>query len=294
MKTGGPVHKERAKTTKLNVSGSTTAYFAGHPDEEGWAYEGEEYEGEAARQCPCLASGSKICDYCETKYSSRIIECPECGSQDHHFNRCQKRCEPGKATCATHGGATVRTQEHQDLAKRGSLKGGLNLVQIMLCPCIFESECQFANQLVDLERYGSSVPRCLPEQEFYDALVSHFQETYELDPAADQIMLSRLAMSYLRIMRGEKIISKYGEIVERVRTSPDGSYESWFEQSAAAKTVDALDRRLQAWLKELAISKAAREGKKLTVNGNIDITSVLSVPAPGDQIIDIEVEDVDD
>jgi hypothetical protein len=294
MKSGGPVHKERAKSTDLNVCGNTTAFFAGHPDEEGWEYAGEEYGGEPARQCPALHSGKKVCNDCETSYNNREMECPECGSIEFHFIRCQNRCEPGKATCKTHGGAIVRSKEHADLAKRGSLKGGLNLVEIMLCPCIHEQDCQFANQLVDPERYGSNVPRCLPEQEFYDSLVEHFQETYTLDPAADQIMLSRLAMSYLRIMRGEKIIAKYGEIVERTRTSPDGSYESWYEQSSAAKTVESLDRRLQAWLKELAISKAAREGKKLTVNGNIDITSVLSVPAPEDQIIDIEVEDVDD
>lgn len=171
------------------------------------------------------------------------------------------------------------------------MTSGLSMVEIMLCPCMHQAECEHAGKLVDPERYGSSVPRCLPEQQFYDELVSHFQNTYDLDPAADQIMLNRLAMSMLRIMRGEKIIAKYGEIVERVRTSPDGSYETWFEQSAAAKTVDSLDRRLQAWLKELAISKAAREGKTLNVHGRIDLTTVLSSSSHQGEVIDVDFEE---
>jgi hypothetical protein len=162
-------------------------------------------------------------------------------------------------TCKSHGGAHQLTKENHDKAIRGSIRSGTQYAEVMLCPCnMHKDDCPFAGQLVDADRYGSSVPRCLPEQELFDAIVVKFKTEYELDDVADMMMLNRLAMTQVRLMRGEKIIAKYGEIVERTKTNGDGSFESWYEQSAASKTVDGLDRRLQAWLKELQVSRAAR------------------------------------
>jgi hypothetical protein len=154
-----------------------------------------------------------------------------------------------------------------------------------------KDDCPFAGQLVDADRYGSSVPRCLPEQELFDAIVVKFKTEYELDDVADMMMLNRLAMTQVRLMRGEKIIAKYGEIVERTKTNGDGSFESWYEQSAASKTVDGLDRRLQAWLKELQVSRAARLGSNSTSTVKIDITTALSSNL-SDEIIDVEFNEV--
>lgn len=295
MSTGGPIHKERKKIITLpdGTKVETTAFYAGQPNEEGWEYGGEEYKGEIARQCAGQTHTKRICNVCDTTYSHSKSECPECGSPDYHINRCTNPAEPKAVVCREHGGSIVRTQEHADLAKRGSLRGGLTMSQIMLCPCIHSDKCGYANMLVDEARYGSKVPRCLPEQEFHDAMVEFFNTEYELDPVADQIMLERLIMSMIRVNRGERIIAQYGEIVERTKTSPDGSYESWWEQSAAAKTVDSLDRRIQAWLKEMQATKAAREGNKLNVTGKIDFATILSTPPKPGQDIIIEV-DVDE
>lgn len=291
---GGPIHKERRQFITLpdGTKVETTALYAGEPNEEGWEHEGEEYKKEPARQCAAQENSKKICDVCDTTYSYTKDECPECGSSDHHQNRCVKCAEPKQVVCKGHGGALVHTKEHTDLAKRGSLKNGLSMAQIMLCPCIHKDNCEYANMLVDEKRYGSKVPRCLPEQEFHDAMVEYFNTEYDLDPVADQVMLNRLIMSMIRVNRGERIIAQYGEIVERTRTSADGSYESWWEQSAAAKTVESLDRRIQAWLRELQMSKAARNGNTLNINGRIDFATILSAPLKSeDVIIDAEIED---
>jgi len=291
---GGPQHLERIKNVgkEYNSHGSSNALFAGQPNEPGWAYEGEIFKDEPARQCQAQESPYRHCSVCDTTYNeTNSATCPECGSFEYYKNRCPNRAEPGRTTCKGHGGTTKLTKEQSDKRVVKCTAHGLNVAEIMLCPCLHKDTCPYAGQLVDKDKYGSSVPRCLPEAEFYDATVEHFRNTYDLDPAADQVMLNRLVMSMLRIMRGEKIIAQYGEIVERTRASPDGSYETWWEQSAVAKTVDALDRRVQSWLKELNVSRAAREGKKLTIQKNVDISTVLSRKDISDDIIDIEFEE---
>jgi hypothetical protein len=73
----------------------------------------------------------------------------------------------------------------------------------------------------------------------------------------------------------------------------DGSWESWYEQSAASKTVDSLDRRLQSWLKELQVSRAARLGTKSTIFKKVDITTTLSSNNQSDDIIDVDFEEAE-
>lgn len=169
---------------------------------------------------------------------------------------------------------------------------------ILLCTksCPIANSCQYYEQYSNLERYGSSLPRCYPEETLYDTLTTRIQEEYDLDDVADQIMVNRFGVNMVRLLRGEKIIDTVGELVERVRTSPDGTYETWQEINPISKTVEALDKRVQAWLKELAISRAAREGRKIQINGNINLTNLLSDPKnaafiDSDQIIDIDLDD---
>jgi len=114
-----------------------------------------------------------------------------------------------------------------------------------------------------------------------------------LDDVADQIMLDSLAVAIVRRARANKVLDARGELVERVRTSPDGSYETWQEPNPISSVVDSLDKRVQAWLKELAVSKAAREGKKVNVNGTINLLNVLSGPITKDGIDEETIIDID-
>lgn len=277
---GGEINVERETASKYNKNKVSRAKYANMPDEQGWEHSGEQFKGECARQCAAENFFYRYCSDCDTRYhfSANSI-CPECNSEEYYLKRCTFCAEPEKMTCKSHGGTHKLTAENRDKLIRGSTTSGAGFAEIMLCPCsMHKDDCPFAGQLVNSERYGSTVPRCLPEQELYDAIVYQFKTEYELDDVADMMMLSRLAMSQVRLNRGEKIIAKYGENVERTRNSPDGSWESWYEQSPSIKTVDNLDRRMQAWLKELQVSRAARIGKKINANVKADITSILSMP----------------
>lgn len=178
-----------------------------------------------------------------------------------------------------------------------SITNGFNVSEILFCTktCVIANSCPFRENLVNVDRYGSTVPRCLPEQQIYDAIQDKFKEEYALDDVADQVMLDSLAMAIVRRARGNKILAANGELVERTRTSPDGSYETWQEPNPISNVVDSLDKRVQAWLKELAVSKAAREGRNVNVNGTINLLNVLSGPIRSDmdedKIIDIELDD---
>jgi len=214
------------------------------------------------------------------------------------MTRCQRIAEPNKETCIKHGATHILTKENADKCKAASIKNGFNITEILMCTktCVIAQSCQYYQQLVDSDRYGSTIPRCLPEQLTYDAITERFREEYELDDVADQVMLNRLGMNLVRLWRGEKIIATTGELVERIKTSPDGSYETWMEESAISRSIDSLDRRVQAWLKELAVSKAAREGKHVQVTGNINLTNLLSDPAnatiiDADQLIDADFDE---
>lgn len=281
-----------------NVSGRSTAKYINQPNEENWIHEGEDYKGEPARQCAAEDMYSKWCVECETTYAYAKLACPECGSKAYTRHRCPNIAEPVAETCHAHAGGKTITKAHADKLKAASITTGFNLADILFCTktCILAEICTFREQLVDVERYGSPLPRCLPEQQIYDAIQNRFKTEYELDDVADQVMLDSLAMAIVRRARGNKILAMRGELVDRVKTAPDGSYETWQEANPISGVVDSLDKRVQAWLKELAVSKAAREGKKVNVNGTINLLNVLSQPITKDgisedQIIDIELED---
>lgn len=288
--TGGDIHYERRQETQYNKTGKSDALYANEPNEEFWEHEGEMFKDEPARQCTAEDNMTRYCADCETAYGRNKNDiCPECGSNRYFLLRCLECAEPGKMVCRRHGGLPTQTKEVTDKMRRGKQTNGLCVTEIMLCPCTIHADtCPYAGQLVDEERYGSTVPRCYPEQVYYDSIIEQFSEKYDLDDVADRVMLYRLAMTLVRIARAEKLISSNGEIVERTRISPDGSVERWDEQNAAFKSVDSLDKRLQAWLKELQVSRAARNGKKLVVEERKDLTTLLSTAIDEDDIIDVE------
>jgi hypothetical protein len=256
------------------------------------------FKGELARQCGAKDGSYKYCIECDTKYAINKKACPECGASAYSMPRCKNMAEPGATTCETHTGNKVLTQQNADIMKSASLTHGFSISDILFCTqsCVIAETCMHRNKLVDVDRYNSTVPRCLPEQQIYDAIQEKFRQEYELDEVADQVMLDSLATAIVRRARGNKILAANGELVERVRTSPDGTYETWHEANPISNVVDQLDKRVQAWLKELAVSKAAREGKKVNVNGTINLLNVLSGPIKADgfdedTIIDIDLDD---
>jgi hypothetical protein len=292
---GGIVKTNQIQKSPYN-NGTTRATFANQPNEEDWEYNGTKYQGFKAHQCTAQ-SRNRICNACNTHFSTKKV-CPECGSTDYTVLRCRNRAELEKATCLAHGAGKVMTKEHSDKCVASLMKLGFGITGVLFCTntCPVADTCPYKGVLVDIERYGSSVPRCLPEQEMHDVIIERFKNEYELDDVADQVMLNRLAVSIVRLLRGEKILDAYGELVDRVRTSPDGSFETWQEINPISKSVDALDKRVQAWLKELAVSKAAREGRRIQISGNINLTSLLSDPAHAtiisdDQVIDVDLDD---
>lgn len=248
-----------------------------------------------ARQCCAENPNPKYCSDCDTSYNSNQTECPECGSTDFYLKRCTNCAELDRSTCRAHGGTHVLTKENCDKLTAARITNGINITGILMCTktCPIAQSCPHYQQHTDIERYGSSLPRCYPEEILYDTLTSRVQEEYDLDDVADQIMLNRFGVNMVRLLRGEKIIDVVGELVERVRTSPDGTYETWQEVNPISKTVEALDKRVQAWLKELAISRAAREGRKIQIQGNINLTNLLSDPKNAAFISDDMVIDVD-
>lgn len=268
--TGGVIHHERKKPSEYNVGGTSRARFAGEPNEDDWPHEGLVLEnGELARQCAGTAY-ERICKECGCEYHHVQGKCPECSSEEKEVMRCQNIAVPGYMTCAWHGGGQKRTKHDIAKARRGSITNGVSVSEIMLCPCKMHGDtCPYKDMYFD----DDGISRCFPEKQFYDSIVNYFKNTYDLDDAADLLMLNRLAMTLTRIMRGEKIVAKQGEIVERERFTEGGS-ERWFEQSSASKAVDQLDKRLQAWLKELAVTKSAREGKKVTVDLASELTNI--------------------
>lgn len=289
------------KNSTRNALGRSSAKYCGEPNQEGWKYEGEMYKDELAKQCSGEDYYVKYCTECDTKYhvNSNNRVCPECGSSAFYFKRCTRRAEPNSEVCDAHGAKTKPSKQQRDKYVAAVTKTGMGITsEILMCTetCPIAANCPFKGELVNIARYGSDVPRCMPEERVHDVLIERFREEYELDDVADQIMLTRLAMSMIRLLRGEKIIAAYGELVDRVKTAPDGSYETWQEVNPVVHTVDQLDKRVQAWLKELAVSKAAREGRKISVSGSINLTNLLCDPKNAsiideDQIIDIELEE---
>lgn len=269
-KTGGAVQIERKQATPFNNDGTSKALFANQPNEPGWAHEGViTDDGEEARQC-AAASHTVECVECGNRYDSRNIHsCKECGNPEHIKMRCTNIAVANYMTCKAHGGGFRQKPEVLRKAQMAVTKTGITVTHLMYCPCnAYKDKCQFAGKSED--------GMCSIESHMYTSLSEYFAQEYKIEQAADLLMLNRLVMTMIRIQRGERNLAECGEIMERTRMSPDGTVENWFEPAAATKVVDSLDRRLQSWLKELAITKAAREGKMLTVKGTIDIANMLT------------------
>jgi len=285
-KTGGVVHSERTQKSKYNNDGTSRALFANQPNEEGWEPDPEEVYDEEPRQCAASQTHYVKCVDCGQIYSKATNrnECPECKSILQEKLRCQGVAVPEYMTCYRHGGGFKQKPEVLRKAKMASMTDGMSVTEVMHCPCKMHKDiCPYKEQYHDNNGWA----RCLPEKKLYESIISFFQQHYEVDEAADMLMLNRLAMTLVRIERGEKIIARYGEITERERFT-EGGKETWYEESAASKIVDKLDRRLQSWLKELAVTKAAREGRKVEVSGSIDIANILTnIPKETDEVIDL-------
>lgn len=267
-KTGGPVHCERTQASPYNEDGTSRALYANQPNEKDWVPVGEIYD-EEPRQC---AAGD------------RHLASDETGSPP----RCRRVAYPGKMTCRAHGGTFQLSPQHKAKAHAASVKTGLSVKTLMYCPCKPHGE-----HCPDKGMYTNEqgIQQCGPERQMYDSVTSYFMSYYDLDDAADLIMLDRLAMNLIRIRRAERLVAEQGEITERVRTSGDGSVERWFEPNAAGRVADQVDKRVQAWLKELAITKAARDGRKVTVSGTIDLATLLTGARPNmddeDEVIEL-------
>jgi hypothetical protein len=154
---------------------------------------------------------------------------------------------------------------------------------------MFKDGCRDKNLYFDDEGNG----RCYQEKLLFDGITKHFIDTYDLDEVADAIILQRLAMTLVRTMRNEKWVSQRGEIVERVRTSSDGTVEQWFESNAANAVIAKLDAQLLAWLKSLNVNKASRDAVQRSA-GIGDLARLLSASnTSSEQIIDLDADDDD-
>lgn len=302
---GGQVHLDRKTSSDYNQDKTSKAMFAIEANEIGnrpeWTHDGLEItlpDGsfEHARQCAstsgrlCLSCGKHIYPQ-GAKHAGDTLVCPNCDSTELEYQRCEQIAVPGYMTCARHGGGFRPTDKHRAAALRGAIKNGTSFNQILYCPCnMFKATCNYKNLYYD--EAGES--RCFPEKESYDEIVKYISESYELDGAADMIVLNRLAMAMLRIKRAEKLVAKDGEIVKRSRASNDGSVEEWFEPNSAGSVVDKLDSKLLNWLKSLNVTRQARlaaaptslvgvnDIAALLSDTNVDGTTVLELPAGSD------------
>lgn len=262
---GGPVHIDRNQSTEYNTDKYSRARFANEPSPEEWVVQ------HAPESRQCAATGFQICQECGVISHQSNTTCKECGSAELEPARCQNEAVDGKMTCAAHGGNFKPSPQHIAATRRGTFTTGLNFAEIMYCPCTARKDtCTHQNELQDAD----GVERCIIEQSMIDSITAAFIDEYELDNVSDMLMLSRLAMTMVRIARAENNIVKYGELIERSRSSPTG-VEIWMEASPSTTIVNQLDSRLQAWLKSLAVSRDSRSNLELT-NTKVDIARVLS------------------
>lgn len=280
---GGPVHSDRTTAVDCNDSGTSRAKFAQQPYDPEWIATHDVDD----RQCAAI--GTQLCQTCGISNHQSDAACKSCGSLNLTPTLCTNVAVDGKATCGAHGGNFKLTPKHRAALLRGTLKFGLNFQEIMLCPCApYANTCMRKCEIQDAD----GVDRCAIEQDMIDSISSAFIEEYELDDVADMLMLSRLTMTMVRIARAEKNIVKYGELVERTRSQPNGSVEIWMEQNPSGNIVNQLDSRLQAWLKALALSRDARSNLELT-NARVDIAQLLSDPQSDVKTIDITTDEDD-
>lgn len=301
---GGDNHIDRRVSSSHNVGNVSKAMFAEEAEESGnrpdWIHEGltlrvNGREPEQARQC--AACGGYVCTDCGTHYShqagTHLIACNECGGLDIEPVRCEEIAVPGYMTCARHGGGFKQSPAHRAAMLRASVTSGSSFNQILYCPCnMFKDNCNYKDMYFDDD--GES--RCYLEKQMYDEIVQYISASYELDGAADMIVLNRLAMAMLRIKRAEKLVAKNGEIVERRRGAPDGSVETWFEPNSAGNVVNQLDSKLLNWLKSLNVTRQARQSQQTQDNlANIgDIASLLSGDSDGEMTLIVAPENQED
>lgn len=279
---GGSRSEENVvRDLSVNAAGISRATFAGQPNEEGWLNDGLILEtGDEAYQC--AAAGMNRCTSCGTLNGIHVKICKECGGDSFEPVRCQEIAIPGKATCARHGGTFVPSRKHLAKRLRGTMTVGGNFNEILYCPgkMSYCAECKYKDLYFD----NDGISRCILEKSFQDSVTSYLADFYGLDSGADILLLQRLAMNLTRISRVEKLIAHDGELVERIRTLPSGETETWMEPSGAAKIASQLDKALLSWIKELGISKSARDGK----NVHVDVCHVLSsIPVDKKDMIDI-------
>ena len=278
---GGPVHADRQQQTGYNTDNTSRARFANESSPEEWVAQ------HAPESRQCAATGSQICQECGATSHQSNTTCKECGSAELEPARCQNEAVDGKMTCAAHGGNFKPSPQHIAATRRGTFTTGLNFAEIMYCPCTARKDtCMHQCELQDAD----GVERCIIEQSMIDSITAAFINEYELDNVSDMLMLSRLAMTMVRIARAENNIVKYGELIERSRSSPNGMVEKWFEASPSTTIVNQLDSRLQAWLKSLAVSRDSRSNLELT-NTRVDIAKVLSGDSDMKTIIVGELDD---
>ena len=262
---GGPVHVDRKQSTEYNTDNYSRARFANEPSPEEWVAQ------HAPDQRQCAATGSQICLECGAISHQSNSKCKECGGIELEPARCQNEAVDGKMTCGAHGGNFKPSPQHVAATRQGTITTGLNFNEVMYCPCSARKDtCTHQCELQDAD----GVNRCVIEQSMINSISAAFIEEYDLDNVSDMLMLSRLAMTMVRIARAENNIVKYGELIERSRSSPTG-VEVWMEASPSTTIVNQLDARLQAWLKSLAVSRDSRSNLELT-NTRVDIARVLS------------------
>ena len=262
---GGPVHSDRQSATEHNQDGTSRARFANTKFDSEWL------QHHRPDQRQCAATGYQLCNECNTENHQSNATCKECGSTDLEPTRCRNEAVDGKMTCGAHGGNFKPSPQHVAATRRGTLTTGLNFNEVMYCPCTARKEtCTHQNELQDID----GVERCIIEQSMIDTMSTAFIDEYDLDDVSDMLMLSRLTMTMVRIARAENNIVKYGELIERSRSSPTG-VEIWMEASPSTTIVNQLDSRLQAWLKSLAVSRDSRANLELT-STKVDIARILS------------------
>ena len=294
---GGPVQTSRKRASPYNVDGTSRAQFADQKNEEGWVHEGRMIDGpdgqEEARQCAAADERLRKCAECGEifPYKTSTEPCKGCGASPIFLEsvRCQRIAVPGYMTCVGHGGGFKLSPQHKAALMRANVKTGMNFNQILYCACnMFGDTCEYKNMYFD----DDGCCRCYIEKLVFDSVVDHFISTYNLDEVADMIILQRLAMTILRIMRNEKWVAARGEVVERIRSSPDGSVERWFEANASSQIIAKLDSQLLSWLKSLDVTRQGRNAAARNAKGVGDLAALLSdVTVSTSQVIEIDEGD---
>jgi hypothetical protein len=132
----------------------------------------------------------------------------------------------------------------------GNWKHGFFRRGIMLCDrCILNGKCECL--IPDGE--------CAVEKKAYGEIVAELTSQYGLDGIADEILVGRVAMVLIRVARAE---------VYEANVEVSDSSVLW------GKYISDLDRMLRAFLKDLALTRAARK-KMDKSNVLVDVDELL-------------------